>query len=262
MVDAKGDPMNGALSKIEKGLTKQPAFETIAAIAEALDVGLEWLAYGKGDAPAAGAPERAVAEYVRKRLREIDRKGLMLSDIADQLGVDRGMVRRAVGGIGIGDKSLPKWARALGFGSIEGLRGAALEWWRTTGEQLLLAVDRERSPDPELRAGVEMCDGYNVSAYEMLHVLEAKPTATTAAEWWKLFIAEHKREHDRDRAELIELERIAAQAAKQRAEVDAATEAAAEKLRRAREERGETSAPPPAPKSSPELPIKKRRAAN
>jgi transcriptional regulator with XRE-family HTH domain len=130
MVDAKGDPMNGALSKIEKGLTKQPAFETIAAIAEALDVGLEWLAYGKGDAPAAGAPERAVAEYVRKRLREIDRKGLMLSDIADQLGVDRGMVRRAVGGIGIGDKSLPKWARALGFGSIEGLRGAALEWWR------------------------------------------------------------------------------------------------------------------------------------
>lgn len=79
--------------------------------------------------------EEAVGGYIRSRLRELDAtraRGWQL-EFSRVAGFVPSVVAQVKRGLGVGAKTGPGFAKALGFKSYDDLRSAAYRWWEAEG---------------------------------------------------------------------------------------------------------------------------------
>ncbi len=82
----------------------------------------------------------AVSRYIRSRLEEMDSqpKGWQLA-LARAGKLAPSTVAQVKSGTGVGAKTIPGFAKALGFKSADDLKSAAYRWWETEGRLLSAA---------------------------------------------------------------------------------------------------------------------------
>lgn len=224
----------GAVSKIETGETDKPEFDTIALAAKALDITLDELQRGElSDVP---VTPRMLGHYARARFRAWRREGVRITDIAKRCGLDAAQVKRIWNGGPVGDVNAALVARALDMRDEAELSQVAREWWRTTGRDLVAVTRSDEDPvDARSHANADSRE-YLVSDDDVLGAIEMNPNRETESEefWFKAFLAAHKERVDAEIADAQVQEATQRQRKKSSAEREAATNAAAEKLSRAR----------------------------
>jgi hypothetical protein len=97
-----------------------------------------------------------LTEFVRARLLELT-KGQEAKALAQSVGLSPSNISQVKDGtLGVGGKTLSRWAKLLGLTELE-LHMAAYEWWDKNGKQAAdLAAASEDERSPELQGAIDM----------------------------------------------------------------------------------------------------------
>lgn len=135
-----------------------------------------------------------LTEYVKSRVRMMQREGLALVHIEQDSGLSKGFLSLVLGDrSGVGPKTGHRMAKALGFGAYDELVTAAYDWWREQGK---LSYEKIHQPeahfDPEVARAVRGARAMNVSESAIAATL-AQFAGITGKDfgWWIARISEH-----------------------------------------------------------------------
>lgn len=185
--------INTYLDRADVNAKSDMQSDAVVRLAHAARVSVAWFVAGEGSPRGIIDSRNPVDEYVRARLRELRRQGLTLKQVSEQLGIEIRTIRSVWGGRPVLEQHVERFALALGLGSVEAMRGAAAEWWRTRGEDLYVALDPKTDPDPVRAEANADARGYHATDQSILSTLETQMTPTDAEGWTARFLADASR---------------------------------------------------------------------
>ncbi len=151
--------------------------------------------------------EDALSGFVRMKIREWKASNRELQDLARIARIAKSAPSNVLGGMGVGNKTGPGYARAFGFASYDDMRAAAYRWWQESG-----AEGAKQASDPDSAAGkaVDAVLGLGQGTRPQLETIVAAyahPRFTGRdVDWWVTTLLEEVR-LDRASAERDALQR-------------------------------------------------------
>lgn len=168
--------------------------------------------------PPSTARDPGLSEYVRMRVREWVASGRQLLELAALAGVSQSTPSQILTGLGVGPKTAPGWARALGFASADDLTATAYRWWLDRSAVALTDAQREA-----ITAATGLGQLTEAQAQAIAAAFGNPRTRDRDVHWWLALLLS---EAAIDRAALDASERARARQAEHRAVRRKATRAA------------------------------------